>query len=80
VLAGKAMTAAGWIAVGAVLTSVLGLVLVVAGWAMHRSRGLGGERTNALDNVTLKSRRYGRTDRLTRGGASIIPEEWNSLL
>jgi hypothetical protein len=36
-LAGMAMTAAGWMATGAVMALVLGLVLVVAGGAMRGS-------------------------------------------
>jgi hypothetical protein len=75
------MTVAAWIATGAVLTLVLGLVLVMVGWGMRRRRGLGGGKTVALDNVTLTSQRYGltgRMDRLIRDGGMVIPEEWKS--
>jgi CRISPR-associated exonuclease Cas4 len=75
------MTAAGWMATGAVMALVLGLVLVVARGALRRRRGLGGGRTVALDNVALTSHRYGltgRPDRIIREGEAVIPEEWKS--
>lgn len=73
---------AGWIAGGAVLALLVGLVLLLAGRSMRRRRGLGGGRTVSLDRVTLTSRRYGltgRPDRLVKIGSRIvIPEEWKS--
>jgi CRISPR-associated exonuclease Cas4 len=52
-----------------------------AGQWMRRDRGLGEERTVALDNVMLTSRRLGltgRPDRLVKADGTIIPEEWKS--
>ena len=72
---------AGWIAAGAVLALLLGLVLLLAGRGMRRRRGLGGGTTVSLDRVTLTSRRYGltgRPDRLIRTGGTVIVEEWKS--
>jgi CRISPR-associated exonuclease Cas4 len=71
----------GWIADGAMLALLLGLLLILGGRAMRRRRGLGAGRTVALDNVTLTSPRYGltgRPDRLIREGGMLIPEEWKS--
>lgn len=71
----------GWIAGGAVLALLVGLVLVIGGRGMRRRRGLGGGRTVSLDRVTLTSRRYGltgRPDRLVRTDRMVIPEEWKS--
>ncbi len=70
-----------WIAGGAVLALLVGLVLMLAGRGMRRRRGLVGGRTVSLDRVTLTSRRYGltgRPDRLVRTGRMVIPEEWKS--
>ena len=75
------MPLAGWIAAGAGLALLLGLVLVIAGRGMRRRRGLGGGRTVSLDRVTLTSRRLGltgRPDRLVKTGRMVIPEEWKS--
>jgi len=75
------MMATPWVAVGAVLALVVGLLLVVVGQWMRRGRGLGEGRTVALDNALLTSRRYGltgRPDRLIREGGMVIPEEWKS--
>lgn len=75
------MSLSGWIAAASVLFLVLGLVLMLAGRGLRRSRGLGPGKTAALDNVTLTSRRYGltgRPDRLVRDGGTVIPEEWKS--
>lgn len=76
------MPPVGWLAAGAVLALLLGLVLVIAGRRMRLRRGLGGGRTVSLDRVTLRSRRYGltgRPDRLVRiGRRMVIPEEWKS--
>jgi CRISPR-associated exonuclease Cas4 len=75
------MMPAGWIAAGAVLALLLGLVMVLGGQGMRRRRGLGEGKTVALDNVTLTSRRYGltgRMDRLIREGGMVTPEEWKS--
>ncbi len=84
------MTAGEWIAAGAVLALVVGLVLVLAGRGMRQRRGLGEGQTVALDNVTLISERYGltgRPDRLIREGgrdgadrgfshAGTVPPVW----
>ena len=75
------MMATAWVAAGAVLALVLGLLLVLVGQWMRRGRGLGEERTVALDNVMLTSRRLGltgRPDRLVKADGTIIPEEWKS--
>ena len=77
------MIPAGWIAGGAVLALLLGLVLILGGRGMRRRRGLAEGKTVALDNVTLTSRRYGltgRPDRLIREGGMVIPEEWKESL
>jgi hypothetical protein len=70
-----------WVAVAAALALLLGLLLVIAGGCLRRSRGLGEGRTVALDNITLSSCRLGltgRVDRLLREGGTLIPEEWKS--
>lgn len=75
------MPLAGWVAAGAVLALLLGLVLVIAGRRIRLQRGLGGGRTVSLDRVTLRSRRFGltgRPDRLVKTGRMVIPEEWKS--
>lgn len=72
---------AGWIAGGAVLALLVGLVLMLAGRGIRLRRGLGGGRTVSLDRVTLTSLRYGltgRPDRLVTTGRTVIPEEWKS--
>ena len=59
----------------------LGLLLILFGQGMRRSRGLGGGRTVSLDRVTLTSVRLGltgRPDRLIKAEGSIIVEEWKS--
>jgi CRISPR/Cas system-associated exonuclease Cas4 (RecB family) len=59
-------------------TLVVGLLLILSGRGMRRSRGLGEGRTVELDDRNLYSRRYGlagRPDRIIAGG---IPEEWKS--
>jgi hypothetical protein len=80
-LAGTALTPAGWIAAAAVPDLPLGLVLILGGQGVRRYHGLGAERTVALDEETLSSRRYGltgRMDRLIREGSVVTPEEWKS--
>ena len=75
------MTATAWVAAGAALALLLGLLLVLVGQWMRRGRGLGEGRTVALDNVLLTSRRLGltgRPDRLIRDGGMVIPKEWKS--
>lgn len=75
------MIPAAWIAAGAVVALLLGLVLVLGGQGMRRRRGLASGETVSLDRVTLTSRRYGlsgRPDRLIREGGMVIPEEWKS--
>jgi len=70
-----------WLAAGAALALLLGLVLMLLGRGMRRRRGLGQGKTVALDNITLISRRHGltgRPDRLVKTGGTIIPEEWKS--
>src|SRR6266404_3076674 len=70
-----------WLAAGAGLSLLLGLLLMLLGRGMRRRRGLSGGRTVTLDNVTLVSRRHGlagRPDRLVKAGGTIIPEEWKS--
>jgi CRISPR-associated exonuclease Cas4 len=60
---------------------LLGLLLALLGRSLRRSRGLGGGRTVALDDVTLVSHRLGlvaRPDRLLKVGGRYIPEEWKS--
>jgi CRISPR-associated exonuclease Cas4 len=59
---------------------LIGLLLILAGHATHRRRGLTDARTIDLDNRTLFSARLGlagRPDRIVEGG---IPEEWKSSL
>ena len=73
------MTVALWLA--AALLLALGLLLILLGWALRRSRGLGGGRTVSLDRVTLTSFRLGltgRPDRLIKTAATIRVEEWKS--
>jgi CRISPR-associated exonuclease Cas4 len=60
------MIPAEWMATGAVLALLLGLVLILGGRGVRRRRGLASGRTVALDNVTLISRRCGLTCRLDR--------------
>ena len=72
---------AGWIALGAFLALLLGLVLVLTGRGMRERRGLGSGKTVSLDRVTLTSRRLGMTgrpDRLIKTDGSIVVEEWKS--
>ena len=47
------MSPAGWLAAGAAMALVLGLVLILGGRGLRRRLGLGKGRTVALDNVTL---------------------------
>jgi len=73
------MTATAWVAAGAVLALLLGLVLALLGRRMRQRRGLGGGKTVSLDRVTLTSRRLGltgRPDRLIRQGGMVVIEEW----
>ena len=75
------MMATPWVAAGAAMALLLGLLLAIVGQWMRRGRGLGEGRTVALDNVLLTSRRLGltgRPDRLIRKGGMVIPEEWKS--
>jgi CRISPR-associated exonuclease Cas4 len=75
------MMATPWVAIGAMLALVLGLLLVLGGRGMRRRRGLAGGKTVSLDNVTLTSHRLGltgRPDRLIKVNGTIIPEEWKS--
>jgi hypothetical protein len=75
------MIPAGWIAAGAVVALLLGLVLILGGRGLRHHRGLGEGKTVALDNVTLTSRRLGltgRPDRLVKTDGTFIPEEWKS--
>jgi CRISPR-associated exonuclease Cas4 len=72
---------AAWIALGAVLSLLLGLWLVLAGRGIRQRRGLGGGKTVSLDRVTLTSRRLGltgRPDRLIKTEGTVIVEEWTS--
>jgi hypothetical protein len=72
---------AGWAAAAAAMALLLGLLLVLAGLWLRRSRGLGGGKTVSLDPVTLSSYRLGltgRLDRLIKAGGAIIVEEWKS--
>jgi CRISPR-associated exonuclease Cas4 len=72
---------AGWVALAAALSLLLGLWLVLAGRGIRRRRGLGTGKTVSLDRVTLTSRRLGltgRPDRLIKGGGIIVIEEWKS--
>jgi CRISPR/Cas system-associated exonuclease Cas4 (RecB family) len=65
----------------AALALVLGLLLVLAGRSLRRSRGLGGGKTVSLDRVTLTSYRLGltgRPDRLVKTAGTTIVEEWKS--
>jgi CRISPR-associated exonuclease Cas4 len=67
-----------WIAYLAAIALVVGLVLLLSGRRLRRSRGLGQGRTLELDDRNLYSRRHGlagRPDRIIEGG---IPEEWKS--
>ena len=75
------MTATAWVAAGALLALVVGLVLALLGRGMRRWRGLGGGKTVSLDRVTLTSRRLGltgRPDRLIEADGTITVEEWKS--
>ena len=75
------MTATAWVAAGAALALLLGLLLALLGRGMRQRRGLGGSKTVSLDRITLTSRRLGltgRPDRLIRAGGMVIPEEWKS--
>src|SRR4051812_5259580 len=75
------MTGGPWLAAGAALALLLGLVLMLLGRGVRRWRGLGDGKTVSLDRVTLTSRRLGltgRPDRLVKGGGSVIIEEWKS--
>jgi len=47
------MTATAWVAAGAALALVVGLLLALLGRGMRRRRGLGEGRTVSLDRVTL---------------------------
>ena len=70
-----------WVAAGAVLALVLGLLLILGGRGLRWRLGLGEGKTVSLDRVTLTSWRYGltgRPDRLVRQGGMVIPEEWKS--
>jgi hypothetical protein len=70
-----------WVVVAAALALLLGLLLVMAGRGLRRSRGLGGGRTVSLDRVMLTSYRLGltgRPDRLVKAGGAVIVEEWKS--
>jgi CRISPR-associated exonuclease Cas4 len=72
---------AAWIALGAFLALLLGLVLMLAGRGVRQRRGLGWGKTVSLDRVTLTSRRLGltgRPDRLIKTEGTIIVEEWKS--
>ena len=73
------MTMALWPA--AALLLALGLLLMLLGRGLLRSRGLGGGRTVSLDRVTLTSFPLGltgRPDRLIKTGGTIRIEEWKS--
>jgi len=73
------MTMALWPA--AALLLALGLLLMLLGRGLLRSRGLGGGRTVSLDRVTLTSFRLGltgRPDRLIKTEGTIRIEEWKS--
>jgi CRISPR-associated exonuclease Cas4 len=75
------MTPVGWIAAGAELALLVGLVLVLGGRGMRARRGLGGGKTVSLDRIVLTSHRLGltgRPDRLIKTDGAIIVEEWNS--
>jgi CRISPR-associated exonuclease Cas4 len=72
---------AGWIALAAFLTLVLGLLLILGGRGIRESRGLGSGKTVSLDRVTLTSHRLGLTGRpdcLIKADGLIIVEEWKS--
>jgi CRISPR-associated exonuclease Cas4 len=72
---------AEWMAIALALALVLGLLLVLAGRSLRRSRGLGGGKTVSLDRLTLTSYRLGltgRPDRLIKTGGTIVVEEWKS--
>jgi CRISPR-associated exonuclease Cas4 len=69
------------LAAAVLLVLVLGLLLIVYGRGVRRSRGLGAGRTVSLDRVTLTSHRLGlvaRPDRLLKIQGQYIPEEWKS--
>jgi CRISPR-associated exonuclease Cas4 len=68
------MTAKEWVVAGAVLALLLGALLLSSGWGLRRRFGLGAGKTVALDNVTLRSRRYGlvcRPDRIASSKAAV---------
>jgi CRISPR-associated exonuclease Cas4 len=70
-----------WILSGAGMALLLGLILVLAGRAIRRGRGLSGGQTISLDKLTLNSSRLGltgRPDRLIKTEGTIIVEEWKS--
>ena len=60
------MIPTGWIAAGAVLALLVGLVMILGGWNMRHRRGLGEGRTISLDDVTLTSHCYGLKDKKDR--------------
>jgi CRISPR-associated exonuclease Cas4 len=73
------MTATLWLTAALLLT--LGLLLMLLGRSLRRSRDLGGGRTVSLDRLTLTSFRLGltgRPDRLIKTGGTIRIEEWKS--
>jgi CRISPR-associated exonuclease Cas4 len=70
-----------WMLPGAGMALLLGLILLVAGRAIRRGRGLSGGQTITLDKLTLTSSRLGltgRPDRLIKADGTIIVEEWKS--
>jgi CRISPR-associated exonuclease Cas4 len=75
------MIPGGWIAAGAVLALLVGLMMIFGGRGIRRRHGWMAGKTIALDNVTLVSHRYrmiAKPDRLVRRGGTIIPEERKS--
>ncbi len=72
---------ADWTALAAVLSLLLGLLLMLTARRIRQQRGLGDGRTVSLDRVTLTSCRIGltgRPDRLVKADGTIIVEEWKS--
>ena len=70
-----------WMLSGAGMALLLGLILVLAGRAIRRGRGLSGGQTISLDKLTLTSSRLGltgRPDRLIKAEGTIFVEEWKS--
>jgi CRISPR-associated exonuclease Cas4 len=69
------------ITLAALALAFLGLALLIHALRSRWARGFIAGKTEALDNVTLFSKKHllvGRPDRIVRRGEDLIPEEWKS--